>query len=229
MRLLNLLSIVFCFVLFVLICFFFLKDFDVLACSTHIPYNCPAISKEIWSWWSHRNNVRVQARELSTSSQHPSGHRMVPWPLENLQAWSVSWEETVFRNYCHRNTEFQTWKELQRLSSGALHSYRLETAGDWPVLRTQASSYQARFWKEPTCVSWRSLICIILHNCIPFQPHLSSQATINIFFQPTHVFTQGYLRSKLGVTTINGRSQSCLSELTEAEGPGTRTKCPSLR
>ena len=62
-------------------------------------------------------------------------------------------EKKKKRNYYHGDTEFQSWKELPRLSSGVLHSYRLETAGDWSVLRTQASSYQARFWKEPTCVS----------------------------------------------------------------------------
>ena len=188
MRLLNLLSFVFCFVLFVLIWFSLLERFWCFSLqhphSLQLPCNFQGDLKLVVPQKWCQGSSQGAVHKLSVPIRTQDG----AWPLENLQAWSVSWEVTVFRNYYHGDTEFQSWKELPRLSSGVLHSYRLETAGDWSVLRTQASSYQARFWKEPTCVSWRSLICIILHSCISFQPHLSSQAPINISLSTNSCF-----------------------------------------
>lgn len=170
-------SFLFSFVLFVLVWVF--SPWKILMFSpagpTFIKMSLPC------NFWGNLGLVVpqewCQGSSQGAAHKHPMGDRVVPWSLVIDQVWSVSWG----RNHI---LEILSWKhrvsDLEQLSSGVSY-YRLETWGALLALRTQigASSSQSRFWKEPTSISWRSFICILLHNFISF-PYLSICAIINI-------------------------------------------------
>ena len=105
MRLLNLLSFVFCFVLFVLIWFSLLERFWCFSLhhphSLQLPCNFQGDLKVMVPQKWCQGSSQGAVHKLSAPIRTQDG----AWPLENLQAWSVSWEVTVFRNYWRERVE----------------------------------------------------------------------------------------------------------------------------